>query len=57
MRKVLKLFSLAMLVVLLVAAFAYAGGHLAEAANKQIMLFASIAWFITAPFWMTARTP
>ena len=54
MKYALKLFSVAMLAVLLVAAFAYAGGHISEAVNKQIMLITSIAWFITAPFWMRA---
>ena len=54
MKYVLKLISISMLAVLLVAAFAYAGGHITEVVNKQIRLITSIAWFITAPFWMRA---
>ena len=54
MKFILKLFSFAMLVILLVAAFAYAGGHLSEILNKQIMLITSIGWFVAAPFWMKA---
>jgi hypothetical protein len=55
MKNALKLFSIATLAAVLVAAIAYAGGHISEAVNKQIMLTTSIAWFVTAPFWMRAR--
>ncbi len=54
MRSVLKLFSFAMLVIVALAAFAYAGGRITEATNKVIMLITSVAWFISAPFWMKA---
>jgi hypothetical protein len=54
MKYALRLFSFAMLAVVLIAAFAYAGGRITEPLNKQIMLITSIAWFITAPFWMRA---
>lgn len=57
MKKILMLISLALLAVLLAGAFAFAGGHLTEAANKQIMLVAGIAWFVLAPFWMTPHAP
>ena len=57
MKKILMLISLALLAALLAGAFAFAGGHLTEAANKQIMLVAGIAWFVLAPFWMTPHAP
>lgn len=57
MKHILPLFSIALLLVLLAAAIAYAGGHLTEAANKQVMLVASIAWFVTAPIWMKSSAP
>lgn len=57
MRKVLMAISIALLVALLIGAVGYASGWLSEPANKQLMLIASIAWFVLAPFWMTSRAP
>lgn len=48
--------SIASLAVTLLAAFAYADGRLTDAANKIVLLAASMMWFVAAPFWMKEKS-
>lgn len=36
--------------------FAFMRLDITEAANKQIMLWASVAWFVFTPFWMQRKS-
>ena len=53
MKSATMILSLAALVVLLAATCGYAGGYLSETANQRIMLAATLAWLVAAPFWMS----
>lgn len=52
MRTVLKIISYLALALTLIPAFLVFAGILSLETNKDLMFAGTIAWFLTAPFWM-----
>jgi hypothetical protein len=52
MKFLLKTVSFVALTTLIIPPFIYFTGDLSKDAMKTLMLMGTLAWFITAPFWM-----
>jgi hypothetical protein len=55
MRNLLKIISLAGLLLTLLPAVLYFYGQIAFEQHKSLMLLGTFAWFATAPFWMNKK--
>jgi hypothetical protein len=55
MRKAMLLISFLALAAIAAGTLAFMRGDLAEPANKQLMLWASVVWFAATPFWMQRK--
>ena len=56
MKTVLQAISCVSLAVLILAPVLYYLGKVELDTNKHIMLGCTVAWFVTAPFWMKTKS-
>ncbi len=55
MMKMLKTISMLSLLLLILAPVAYLQGRLQLDTTKTWLIVATLAWFVSAPFWMNRR--